>query len=134
MYKKSIIAVELSELYTSNPTTNKPTNTEQLIDHCDKRIIREAYDHQNTMYIVPKKKKKLSPDVLHNCAWSSNPLEPFHAMFPEGLHSTASSGLRFHNVESFLCFLKYNIKMFSEGSHTPNKLHNRPKFSCFLRA
>lgn len=45
MYKQSIMAVELSELYTSNPTTNKPTNTEQLIDHCDKWIIREAYDH-----------------------------------------------------------------------------------------
>lgn len=60
MYKKSIIAVELWELYTSNPTTNKPTNTEQLIDHCDKWIIREAYDHQNAMYIVPKKKKPQS--------------------------------------------------------------------------
>lgn len=57
----------------------------------------KPYDHQNAMYIVAT---KLSPDVLYNFQL----LEPFHAPVPEGLRSAASSGLRFHNGESLLCY------------------------------
>lgn len=65
----------------------------------DKWTIQEAprqnYDHRSVRYIAPE---KLRPDVLHNCAWFSNLLETFHAIFPRGQRSTASFGLGFHNV------------------------------------